>query len=393
MPYCTPRRFLLLAFVLLWPMGVAAQSSVTLEDRIEGLLIGAFMGDAAGGPVEFQVPQRGPWTATDTMLTAVGIAELAAAFHLRAYPMRAAPYAHWTNYGPPGTVTDDSRFKLLFLNSLRTAGHADRDAFARELLRFHADTTGRYPQLRQDWLDEFAYAARWVLGERDESLALPPERQWGGIATMAGQMPFIPIAALHPSDPDAAYRTMWAVNFMDNGIGRDINAGLVAGLAAALADGATWADVDAAMRTTDPYGFTQIVWVPRRSSHGLVVARNAVGEAKGRPKRLFEILERDLQATTWWDAWIPTTVTFACAEMTGYDPLATIQLILEFGYDTDSYMQVAGALFGALHGPSIFPKAMRQTVTDRLQADYDVRFADLVALLTQHATRGESSYE
>ncbi|MEM1097064.1 MAG: ADP-ribosylglycohydrolase family protein, partial [Bacteroidota bacterium] len=368
-----------------WPMVSVAQPSVTLHDRIEGLLIGAFIGDAAGGPVEFQAPQRGPWTATDTVLTPEGIAALASAFHLRAYPMGAGSYAHWTDYGPPGTVTDDSRFKLLFIKSLREAGRADRDAFAREILRFHADTTGRYPQLRQDWLDEFAYAARWVLGERDEAIALPPERQWGGIATMAGQMPFLPIAALHPGDPDAAYRTVWDVDFLDNGIGRDINAGLVAGLATALADGATWADVDAAMRTTDPYGFTQIEWVPRRSSRWLDVARNAVREAEGRPKRLFDILVRDLQATTWWDAWIPTAVTFACAEMTGHDPLATLQLILEFGYDTDSYMQVAGALFGALHGPAIFPEAMRQTVIDRLEADYDVRFADLVALLHQHA--------
>ncbi|MEM1097136.1 MAG: ADP-ribosylglycohydrolase family protein, partial [Bacteroidota bacterium] len=57
-------RALLTVLIFLWPMVSVAQPSVTLHDRIEGLLIGAFIGDAAGGPVEFQAPQRGPWTAT-----------------------------------------------------------------------------------------------------------------------------------------------------------------------------------------------------------------------------------------------------------------------------------------------------------------------------------------
>ncbi|MEM6783670.1 MAG: ADP-ribosylglycohydrolase family protein, partial [Bacteroidota bacterium] len=345
-------------------------------------LIGALIGDAAGGPVEFQPAQRGPWTATDAVLSAEGRAALAAAFRLRPYTTDAAPYAQWEDQAPPGTVTDDSRFKVLFFEALARAEGTlpDRATFAQVVLDAHADTTGPHAALRRAWLDEFAYAARWVLGERDEG-ARPPARAWGGIPTMAGQMPFLPIAALHPGDPEAAYRAVWALDFLDNGIARDLNAALVAGLAAALDDGATWARIEAAMRATDPFGFGEVPWVPRRLDGWLDVAHAAVAEAEGRPARLYAALERDLQAETWWDAWVPMVVVFACVELAQHDPLAAMQLVLEFGYDTDSYLQVVGAFVGALHGPEVFPAPMRATVEAHLERAHGVTLAEWLTLL------------
>ncbi len=126
------------------------------------------------------------------------------------------------------------------------------------------------------------------------------------------------------------------------------------------------------MRETDPYGFGEIDWVPRRLSRWLDVAEDVAARAEGRPYRLFRFLEQELNAETWWEAWVPMTVVFACARMVDYNPLATMQLIMEFGHDTDSYMQVAGALFGALHGVEVFPATMRYTVSRRLLEDYQV---------------------
>ncbi len=367
-------RFVFLLILL--PLPAAAQPH--LSARIEGLLIGALIGDAAGGPDEFQAPEQSVWTRTDTVLSDAGIAALRDRFALKPYTRRPfpEPYAHWTADAPPGTVTDDSRFKLLFFQSLEETGRPDRDAFARAILTWHADTTGRYGSLPREWLDEFAYAARWVLGERDLRRALPPERQWGGLPTMAGQMPFLPIAAFHPGDPDAAYRTTWEVDFLDNGVGRDINAGVVAGLAAALAPDASWASVEQAIRETDPFGFAEVPWVQRRATRWLDVAHNAVAQSDGRARRLFAALEATLEAEQWWEAWVPLTVTIACAELARHDPLATMQLIMEFGHDTDSYMQVAGALFGALHGQDVFPDDIQHTLRRRLSDDYEVDLDD-----------------
>jgi len=54
-----------------------------------------------------------------------------------------------------------------------------------------------------------------------------------------------------------------------------------------------------------------------------------------------------------------------CAEMIHYSPLEAMQLILEFGLDTDSYAQLMGAIIGAIFGKTIFPAVMRHTVNKR----------------------------
>jgi hypothetical protein len=366
-------------FLIAWlPMTATAQPD--LASKIEGLLIGALIGDAAGGPDEFLDPEQSVWTATDALLTEEGIADLRRRFRLKPYFRRPFPesYAQWRADAPAGTITDDSRFKILFFNSLAETGRPDRLAFARALLAWHADTLGVYGTLPREWLDEFAFAARWELGERDPRIARPPGRQWGGLPTMAGQMPFLPVAAFHPGDPEAAYKTTWEIDFIDNGIGFDMNAGLVAGLAAALTPGATWGSVEAAMRATDPYRVREVPWVERRLERWLDIAHAAVRESEGRAVRLFAFLERELDAEQWWEAWVPMTVVFAFAELARYDPLATLQLIMEFGHDTDSYMQVAGALFGALHGKEVFPEDIRTTVSGRLMVDYGVSLEEWV---------------
>ncbi|MDZ4699338.1 MAG: ADP-ribosylglycohydrolase family protein [Rhodothermales bacterium] len=380
-------RRCIIAFVLAvlsTPLIAAAQADLT--SRIEGLLIGGIIGDAAGGPDEFQDPEQSVWTSTDAVLTSEGIAELRARFRLKPYTRRPYPesYAQWRADSPPGTITDDSRFKILFFNSLAETGRPDRLAFARALLAWRADTLGVYGTLPREWLDEFAYAARWELGERDPRIARPPGRQWGGLPTMAGQMPFLPVAAFYPGDPEAAYKTTWEIDFIDNGIGFDLNAGLVAGLAAALAPGATWESVEAAMRDTDPYRVREVPWVERRLDRWLDIAHAAARESEGRAARLFAILERELDAEQWWEAWVPMTVVFACADLTDRDPLATLQLIMEFGHDTDSYMQVAGALFGALHGKEVFPEDIRATISERLLADYGVSVEGWMELIDEH---------
>jgi ADP-ribosylglycohydrolase len=124
------------------------------------------------------------------------------------------------------------------------------------------------------------------------------------------------------------------------------------------------------MRETDPLRFRSIRWTERAVDRWLNLARRRVAEAGGEPARLFESLERDFATTTKWEAQVPMVVTFACLEIVRYDPLAGLQLSLEWGHDTDSYASLVGAFAGALFGASLFDARLREPVADRLKADH-----------------------
>lgn len=377
-----------------------------LVQRLRGLVLGSFIGDALGGPIEFQakdvvakLPNPPKQWMTGEKLDAA--ARAAAAERLRfqwrdysALRPVPEPYAHWGFHAPAGTITDDSRHKLVLLEALRGAvagDPVDVSSLARAYLAWPIRPEVRarpgWSRLQQDWLTEWWYASRWVLGERDLARARPPERMWNGLATCCGQMTSLPLACIYAGAPDQAYEAAFTLGFFDNGWGRDLNSALVAGLAVALVLPAdvdpisAWSSVAAAMRTTDPYGHAQIPWCQRSVDRWLGLAQRLVAEAAGEPARLFAGLDREFRDTVKWEAQVPVTVVAACWELAGGDPLAALALTLEWGHDTDSYAQIAGALAGALRGPGIFPEPWQRAVEARLLTDYGVRLDAEVELL------------
>lgn len=379
-----------------------------LRDRMHGLLLGGFIGDALGGPIEFQSPEAvarlrdAPrrWVRGERFDEAAAAATKARLLQqwrgygeLRPVP---EPYAHWSAMAPAGTITDDSRHKLVLLEALRVADSGGLLGVS-DLAQSYLDWPRRpevrsrpgWNRLLQDWLTEWWYAARWILGERDLARALPPERMWNGLATCCGQMTSLPLAAVFAGAPAHAYEAAFRLGFFDNGWGRDLNAALVAGLAAALAVPAEasnldrWEVVSAAMRETDPYGHSRIPWCQRSVDRWLGLARRLVQDARREPARLFEGLDQSFRETVKWEAQVPFVVVTACWELAEADPLAALALTLEWGHDTDSYAQIAGALAGALHGPELFPVNWRRDVETRLEADYGVRVAQEVDLLAR----------
>ena len=100
--------------------------------------------------------------------------------------------------------------------------------------------------------------------------------------------------------------------------------------------------------------------------------------------KLFKILENELQTKTWWEAWVPVVVVFSIAEIIQYHPLASMQLILEFGHDTDSYAEVMGAFMGAIHWKEIFPKEMRDTVNKRMKEQFGQNVNDWMELIKKY---------
>lgn len=393
----------------------AAESSE--EDRVRGLLYGGVLGDAIGGPVEFQTnPQIDSvltrtrlWDRTKTV-DAESLRELAESLPLLSYDVLrpgAEPYGQWTPKAPAGTVTDDTRHKVVLMRMLRRAAGdlgkiCGSETLAEEYLRF-TPIEGQRPNtelaiLNEEGFREYVYAARWLLGERDLSLAKPVERLWAGIDTCAGQMLLPPLAALYPGRPDDAYRAAFALDFVDAPGAKDIAAALVAGLAEVLVDRRNeepvrerWQRLLQTMRTTDPYGFEGVPFAGRPLNTWLNLAASLVEEASGRPSRLFELLESKGRPVYWWDAHFTILVPIAVLQFCDFNPLAAMHLILDFGHDTDSYAQVLGAMAGAVHGKGIFPESMCRTVHSQFKLDYGEdldEWTETVAAINRQSTNG-----
>ena len=397
-------------------MGATA-SPPPLEERIRGLLLGTLIGDAFGGPVEFQEPSRvariknppktwGP----DEILDEANLKAAGQRVVFRSYKeLRPIPesFAHWTTNAEPGTITDDSRHKIVLIDALRRADQSKAWPLSVEdLARVYLTWPDResilshpgYIELNNDWLREWRKASRWVLGDRTTPNALPPERIWSGLATCCGQMTMPPFAAIFPGQPERAYRSTYQLSFFDNGIGRDLNAALVAGLAQALVTHSNtaepakaWEPIFEAMRKTDPYEYSKVPWVKRPVDRWLDFALDAAARAERHPARLFAILEKEFQQTIKWEAQVPYVVVFAVLAICNYQPLAALQLSIEWGHDTDSYAQLLGAFLGALHGPGVFPAEMRAQVETRLKLDYNEDVASWVKVLISLQEKEQST--
>ena len=378
-----------LRLAILVTLSLASQTFATVDARVRGLLLGSLVGDAAGGPVEFATTAWKADELLNTPLSASILEALGNRFQLRAYPMKAAPYAQWIDFAPAGTITDDSRHKLIFLESIETHGEISRQAYLKTVIDFYHAEDRPDSDWRRQWLDEYMTRFRWVAREEFpdieiEGRAYPPQRVWGGIPTMAGQMPLLVIAGAYPGYPELAYRSAWELNILDTGYAMDFTSALVAGLAQALVDeNENWDRIIAAMRETDPYGFADVPWVERRFDRWLNRALE-IGRAKHASTiAFFENLERIMEAETWWEAHVPMVITFAILEYTGYDPLASMELALAFGHDTDSTAQLMGAFLGAKLGSDIFPKAVTEPVEMQLQLQYEANVDRFIELLSR----------
>lgn len=356
----------------------------SLHSKIEGMLIGSAIGDAAGGPVEFvNPPLQSVWTTGDQKISPEGIEALGKLFKLRPYPKDVEPFAQWEPYGPEGTITDDTRFKMILFNTLKNFhGELSMENFARSVMDFREELPENYRDNYDEWIPEIAYATEWALGKREN--AFPVERIWGGIPTMEGQMPFLPIAALNPNDPEWCYLKSYELGYFDIGIAKDINSALVAGIARVLQPDGTWQSFEKAMRTVDPYKYNDVLYVDRQLVKWLDLSHQLVEEADGSIKTLFHLLEEKLETVYWWETWVPIVVVMACAEMVEYDPMASMQLMIEFGHDTDSYAQVMGAVLGAIHGKEVWPEEISLTVNERMKEQFNQNVDDWMLLINKY---------
>lgn len=382
----------------------AGESGSDRTQRTRGLLIGSIVGDALGGPVEFAkreaIGDRLPGY-RDRPEERIGEGELrrlAESLPLLAYgslrPL-AEPYGQWTKAAPAGTVTDDTRHKMVLLDALRADGALSRRGLAEAYLRFAsrprlAENEG-WLELSEEAFREFVLAARWEFGDRQKDRALPPSRMWGGLGTCCGQMALPPLAALYPGRPDAAYQAAYDLAFFDNGEAKDLNAAIIAGMAHAMGKPiptaeassrhAAWRAMLDSMRQTDPLRYGEVPFVERALSRAIAKGVEIAGRAEGSPGRLYRLIDKACPHDHAWEAKFLLVETVALADFCRGEPLAALHLALDYGEDTDSAAQLLGAWFGALYGPELFPAAMQGVVQQRLQADYGESVDEWVRVL------------
>ena len=108
------------------------------------------------------------------------------------------------------------------------------------------------------------------------------------------------------------------------------------------------------------------------------------------PKLTFTLLENEMlkykddqNIITWWEPWIPTMVALTALYLANWQPYPSAKLVLAFGHDTDTYLQVLGGIVGALWGEAIFVKTDRLLIKKAFYQETGSRFSDFVKALTQ----------
>jgi ADP-ribosylglycohydrolase len=386
----------LLGAALSIPAAAQAASVVSTRERSLGLLFGGLIGDALGGPVEFSDVDHSDFLMDlrnwpkDRQITESDLQALADNLPLLGYQdLRPDPaaYGPWKSSAPAGTLTDDSRHKIILMRAIRKA-QADRrplaaDHIAESFLSFQppaaaGDSQQEVALLCEEGLREYRFAARWLLGERALDRARPLERLWAGVDNCSGQMMFPPLAVAYAGRPEQAYMRTFDLDFIDTSMARDFASALNAGLAAVLATelddqsvGQRWQALFGSMRATDPYRLRDVPYAGRQLDRWLDKADEFVARSKGRPWRLFELLESEGQPTYWWDAHFTLLAPACMIKFCDFNPLAAMHLTLDFGHDTDSYAQVLGCMVGAVHGVDIWPPQMVAAVETSIKNDYN----------------------
>jgi ADP-ribosylglycohydrolase len=409
------------SLLLLLPVFANSQdlSEKFLRKKTEGLLIGSLLGDALGGPIEFQghkeiqATPKPPklWTDTTERMDAKAIQEARDRIYLREYKyLRPVPepYGHWGVHAAPGTVTDDSRHKIILMHLLRQHAQKKKGELTDQLLakayldwsvsktiKHHAG----YDTLCAQWLGESYKAIYWLQGNREIGKAYPLERLWNALPTCYGQMTLPPLAAIFPGQPEKAYLTAYQLAYFDNGFAKDMNAALVAGLSVALtlnpdkmSAEQMWKRIFSSIQNTDPYAYKLVPWSERAVDRWLTLSDQYVKESNGSPAKLFALLEKEFLYTTKWEAQVPYMVIFSVIKICKYDALAALQLSIEWGWDHDSYAQLLGAFIGAIYGPEIFDNQMRDIVKSRLELDYDERIEEWVSVLSTIRNKQQNAF-
>ncbi|MFH9470036.1 ADP-ribosylglycohydrolase family protein [Streptomyces clavifer] len=345
-------------------------TTLTLDERITGALVGAAVGDALGGPVEGWTPEQiaerhggrvtgivGPWHGDDWRT---------------ARPI--APY-----HKGDGHVTDDTLMTHALIRVYETVrGHLDAYAVADHLVPDLMSRPRWIPELEAEALplQRIFLAEKWIVTRLHYGHADPREAGSGNIVNCGAAMYMAPVGLVNAAHPEAAYaEALDVAGAHQSSYGREAAGVLAAAVAAACAPGATPGSVvgtclalakdgtrsaieavcEVASRHTD----SESALAPLRAA---VAPFDTVGPhyrdpslGARRPSRLHSIEE------------LP--VALGMLLVGGGDYRRTVLGSVNYGRDCDSIATMSGAICGALHGERAIPAAWVKTVAEASRLD------------------------
>lgn len=363
---------------------------MNLPDRVRGCVLGAAIGDAMGGPVEFarrrgvrRVAGKGEWIRD-----------------LLPYSGRGSVHGPWRDRAPAGCGTGDTRLRVIFLETaIRRRGLPVRAAdLAREFLRRQRRPGLFYPghaAFAKEWLDAWAIPARAVLRRARRvvpgaasSMAVASVAPWGGFPVCCGLVSAILAGLMRPGRPADAYRSAFDLAFHDTGFARDV-AGIGAGLIAAACAG-RWrtrgqvAGLLARSAKLDPYRSGKVTLGGRPLTISLEKSLELARHAHT-PARLVRFFARWFEGCAPCDSRAILGAAFASLHVAGLDGARAVVIAanhrvldsrgrLRRMCDADTIAGIAGAFAGALFGENAFPAEWRRNV---IEANREVYGFDL----------------
>ncbi|WP_326742381.1 ADP-ribosylglycohydrolase family protein [Streptomyces sp. NBC_01768] len=348
----------------------AGPTTLTLDERIAGALVGAAVGDALGGPVEGRSPEQivarhggridgvvGPWDGEDWRT---------------ARPI--APY-----HKGDGHVTDDT---LMTHALVRVYGevrdHLDAYAVAGHLVPELISRPRWIPELEAEALplQRIFLAEKWIVARLHYGHVDPREAGNGNIVNCGAAMYMAPVGLVNAAHPEAAYaEALDVAGAHQSSYGREAAGVYAAAVAAACAPGATPATVvdtclslakdgtrsaiEAVCEAAAGHDGFESALAPLRAA---VAPFDTVGPdyrapslGARRPSRLHAIEE------------LP--IALGMLLVADGDYRHTVLGSVNYGRDCDSIATMSGAVAGALHGTRTIPADWVTTVAEASRLD------------------------
>ncbi|MEU8676629.1 ADP-ribosylglycohydrolase family protein [Streptomyces sp. NPDC048560] len=351
-------------------MTSTAPTTLTLDERITGALIGAAVGDALGGPVEGWTPEQiserhggringvvGPWYGEDWRT---------------ARPI--APY-----HKGDGHITDDTLMTHALVRVYATVrDHLDAYSVADHLVPDLISSPRWIPELEAEALplQRIFLAEKWIVARLHYGHVDPREAGSGNIVNCGAAMYMAPAGLVNAAHPEAAYaEALDIAGAHQSSYGREAAGVFAAAVAAACTPGATpttvvdtclalakdgtRAAIEAVCETAAGYSDFEAALTPLRTA---VAPFDTVGPdyrapslGARRPSRLHSIEE------------LP--VALGMLLVAGGDFRHAVLGSVNYGRDCDSIATMSGALAGALHGEQGVPAAWAKTVAEASRLD------------------------
>jgi len=384
----------------------------SLYDKVLGSIVGSAIGDAMGAPTEM-------WSRQERQTSYGHVDKLDPSF------IDPSPEGLWDFHLPPGTTTDDTRWKSLagsyvaqYIDSFYEPNGPDPYTFSKYILTSYQqevkrlkNTPGYNPKdidhniRRLTWLQEWAMVAEPFANKDLESYTTALHRFYGGDLLCAGML-YAPVLGLpYPGDPLVAYQAAFRLGIFDQGYARDITGLTASMVAAAMAPGATQTSVMEVFRTIDPHDYFRRRLFGRVAFKTFRDAENISKSAKDltvsgenklsipivhndsvatcRLQRAFELLDQRNQDSPAHAQEI-LLVTLTAMLYSNFDFQQCMEFIVNYGRDNDTSGAVAGAILGAYSGFNLLPISLRNQVIKTNRNNLGI---DLEILATQITER------